>query len=85
MFQHLWRHVDRSTHTGPCHFACLSKKFCKTEIANFENLLMDQDVGCFQVTMDDAKFAELLEAFSNLAYDVKGEFLIDLSSHAISL
>lgn len=41
VLQHLWRHVDRSTHTGPGHFACLTKKFGETEVTNFKNLLMD--------------------------------------------
>jgi hypothetical protein len=35
--------------------------------------------------MNDAKLTKLLEALSNLAYDVKGQFLIDFSCHAISL
>ena len=82
MFEHLGRHVDWGAHTGARHLARLSEVLGETEVTNFEYLLVDQDVGCFEVAVDDAELVEFLEAPGHLADDVEGHFLVDLASHA---
>jgi len=69
--QHLGRHVDRSTHTGSCHPGIFCKEFSKPEVTYFEYPFMDEDVGWFQIAVDNSDLDELLKSLANvLEYDL---------------
>lgn len=85
MLEHLGRHVNGRAHAGPRHFARIPEELGETEVANFENLLVHEDVGGLEIAVDDAELAELFETAGHLADDVEGHFLVDFASHAEAL
>lgn len=52
--KNLRRHVDGRSYKGSSHAACLSEQLCKAKIADFENFLMNENIGWLEVSMEDS-------------------------------
>jgi hypothetical protein len=66
LFQHLGRHVNRSSNTSFSHSVQFSKILGKSKITNLENTIMNQYISWLKITMNDALFNDSWEAGDEL-------------------
>lgn len=66
MVKDLWSHVEGRSEDCLCLFVLLSKEFSETEVGNFDDTVMLEYVGKFEIAVHDFVFEESLKAMKNL-------------------
>ena len=81
----MWGHVDGSAYKGPGHLTSLPKELSEPKIAYFERLFIDENVGWFEVSMNNPESDHLLKAFDDLCDNFIGRFFVDFAGGAVTL
>lgn len=75
----MWRHIERSTHDRLQETILAFHAFGEAEVADLTLGALQQDIGGFEVSVDDVISAEVLDATHDLPEEVDGLFFRQFS------
>ena len=61
----MWGHVERSTDNGLQHLLVTVGYFGETQVCDFDGVVVQEEVGGFDIAMDDVVLVEVEETFEN--------------------